>query len=215
MPKLIFTQPELEAYFKDKRHHFYGKTVDIANEMLVHADGVYPAVLLDERRPNESPEVQEYRKKIWQPKTKPTFAKIFNSLQKIRRSQDWSINYPDDEFNLINEDQTLEQYCEHNYPYFTSVTNWLFSVYLRKYLTDPNALVVVVPLVWEVLENEHLQPIAKVFESPLVYEYVENDFCVLQNPMGCEYVTGRGRREKGKSMLIVTTQEFLKPRACF
>ena len=68
MPKLEFTPQELKAYFSDDanaRHCFYQKSVDEAKEMSVHADGSYPCELLDERRPNEPTEVQEYRKKIF------------------------------------------------------------------------------------------------------------------------------------------------------
>jgi hypothetical protein len=209
MPKKIFTQGEIEQYFKDVKHKFYDDTVKLASEMLVHADGTYPTMLLDERRPNESIEVQEYRKKIWQPKTKPTFNKVFNTIQKIRRSSDWSINYPNDTFTRVTEGEKLEDYCEKNYPLFKSLTNWLFTVYLRKYVTDANAVVVVTPLEWEVAENEYLKPVAQVFESKHVLDYMEEDYAVLLNPKGSVYNVNRSP-VKGKSIFVVTTEEFLQ-----
>lgn len=179
--------------------------------MLVHADGEYPTTLLDDRRPNESIEVQEYRKKIWQPKTKPVFTKIFNALQKVRRSNDWSINYPNDlsEFTRIAEGETLEDYCEKHYPLFKSVTNWIFTVYLRKYLTDANAVVVISPLEWEIAENDYLKPVAQIFDSKDVIDYVEEDYAVLNNPKGSTYKSG-GKDVKGKSLFIITTGQFLQ-----
>src|SRR4026208_624962 len=96
MAKLVFTDLELKNYFGTEvkyKHCFYERSVEKADAMLVHADGKYPCKLLDNRRPNEPEEVMSYRKTIFVPKTKPYFSKIVSSLQKVRRSSDWSIKY--------------------------------------------------------------------------------------------------------------------------
>jgi len=134
MPKLDFSPEELKNYFKnipEAKHPFYNKTVEIAESMAVHADGLYPAKLIEERRPNEPLEVKDYRKIIWKPKTKPTFSKVFSELQKIRRSSDWAIRFMDSErFTKIVPEETLEQYGAIDFPYFGSTTNWLFNLVL-------------------------------------------------------------------------------------
>lgn len=218
MPKLIFTQEEIDSFVKDKEPHvFYKETVDIAEMMCVHADGGKNpdgtvtqrlSKLLYERRPNEPMEVMEYRKKRFIPKTKPVFSKIFSSLQKIRRSSDWSIRY-EGEFPRIAEGETLEEYCEENYPGFTSLTNWVFTLMLRKYLIDPNAVVYVAPLTTEVEQNEYLQPIAQIFDSKNVIKFVADDYAVLLNPEGAIYYSA-GKPTKGKSYLICTTMQILR-----
>lgn len=208
MPKIIFTQDEIDGYVKEKIFHtFYKRTEEIAEQMSVHADGTYPQRLLYERRPNEPLEVMEYRKKIFTPKTKPTFSKIFSSLQKIRRSSDWSIRY-EGEFARITEGETLEDYCEYNYPGFTSLTNWVFTLMLRKYLIDPNSVVYVAPVNREVEINEYLKPIAQVYDSKYVIDYVEGDYAVLLNPTGSMYVSGN-KIMKGKRYLVCTTMQVL------
>lgn len=218
MPKLIFTQEEIDSFVKEKEpHEFYRETVDIAEAMSLHADGgknpdgtvtAALAKMLYERRPNEPLEVLEYRKKRYKPKTKPTFSKIFSSLQKIRRSSDWSIRY-EGEFPRIAEGETLEEYCDENYPGFTSLTNWVFTLMLRKYLIDPNAVVYVAPITTDVQQNEYLQPIAQIFDSRNVIKFVADDYAVLLNPIGATYYSG-GKPVKGKSYIICTTMQILR-----
>jgi hypothetical protein len=208
MPKLEFTPQELKAYFSDDvnaRHCFYEKSVEEAKEMSVHADGTYPCDLLDTRRPNEPVEVQAYRKEIFIPKTKPYFSKIVSSLSKIRRSSDWSIRYEGD-FPRIPEGETLEDYCEYNFPYFTSLTNWMFSVWLKNYLVDPNAVIFVYPEVLPV-ENEFLKPFPFIFDSCNVIDFVAEDYAVLVNPEGCMYSNTKGDYS-GKSYFIITTERI-------
>lgn len=211
MPKLIFTQDEIDNYLKEKTfHNYYKKTIEIEEQMAVHADGIYPKKLLDERRPNEPLEVKEYRKIIWSAKTKPTFYKIFSSLQKIRRSQDWSIRYENqDQFSKIREQETLEDYCETMYPGFYSVTNWVFTLMLRKYLIDPNAVVFVAPITREIPENEYLKPIAQIFDSKNVIDYVHEDYAVLLNPTGAVYISGN-KPVRGKTYWIITTEQTFR-----
>lgn len=189
-------------------HCYYKRATEIADEMCVHADGLFPQKLLYERRPNEPNEVMEYRKKIFTANTKPTFSKIFSSLQKIRRSADWSIRF-EGEFTKIAEGETLEDYTEYYYPGFTSVTNWVFTLMLRKYLIDPNAVVFVYPLTTDIEPNEFLRPIAQVFDSKNVIDFVDEDYAVLLNPSGATYYSDN-KPVKGKSFFVVTTTQVLR-----
>lgn len=211
MPKLEFSSQELKNYFGTDikyRHCYFERAMEKADAMLVHADGKYPCKLLDERRPNEPAEVMEYRKKIFVPKTKPYFGKIVSSLQKIRRSSDWSIKY-EGEFPKISEGETLKDYCEFYYPQFTSVTNWVFAVLLKKYLTDPNAVMFCYPKEVGGEANQYLQPIINVIDSCHVLDYVYQDYAVMVNPAGCWYETARGK-QPGKSFYVVTTQKITR-----
>lgn len=206
MPKTEFTEQELKNYFSEdpkKWHCFYERSKKMADQMLVHFDGLYPCDLLNTRRPNEPLEVMEYRKSIFIPKTKPYTGKIVSSLQKIRRSSDWSIRY-EGEFAKISEDETLEDYCEYSYPQFTSLTNWVFSVLLKKYLTDPNAVLFCYPKEVGIEQNKYLQPVIQVIDAAHVLDYVYNDYAVLVNPTGCTYTTRNGIHP-GKSYYVVTT----------
>lgn len=204
--KTEFKPQELKNYFSDDpiyRHCFYKTSVDWAHKMNVHADGLYPSDLLNTRRPNEPIEVLDYRKSIFVPKTKPYFSKIISSLQKIRRSSDWSIRY-EGEFSKIQEDETLKDYCETHFPQYGSITNWVFSVLLKKYLTDPNAVLFCYPKDIGVEENKYLQPVVQIIESAHVLDYVYDNYAVFVNPVGCVYSTAKGTFP-GKSFYVVTT----------
>lgn len=206
MPKLDFTAQELQEYFNDRRFHLFRKACqDASADMRVHADGITPDKLLNERRPNEPAEVLEYRKKIFQAKTKPYFSKIESTLQKIRRSSDWNIKYESGAFDRIVEEQNLESYCETEYPVFGSVTNWAFSLLLRQYLIDANSLVMVIPQEIPEMETQYLEPGAMIFGSEEVIDFEDGDFAVLQNKVGCVYQAGNARKQ-GKSFYVITTQ---------
>lgn len=211
------TYEELKLYFTGDRKHFYHKkTVEMCEAFAPHAKGCYPEKLIDERRPNEPLEVKEYRKTIWVPKTKPTFSRIPNSLSKIRRSPDWSIKHPtgvEDKFAKIREGETLENYCEKNFPYFESITNWIFSVCLKPYLTDSNGVILVWPLTTEVEPTEYLQPYPVIFDCCDVLEYEAEDHAILNDPMGCYYsvtVRNKTHEERGKSFYVVDTVSIQK-----
>src|SRR5687768_8469473 len=140
--KLDFTPDELKNYFNgETKHIFYDEAIEIAKKLGIHVTGEYPCDLLDERRPHEPLEVKDYRKKIWVPITKPIVSKVITSLSKIRRSADWAINFDDEEqFTRVPDNERLSDYINFKFPYFTSLTNWVFDVYLRQYATDPNSV---------------------------------------------------------------------------
>mgnify|MGYP003471876697 FL=1 len=211
MAKLEFTAAELKAYFTDRKVYYYcGKAKEKEQEMRIHADGLFPEKLINERRPNESDTVLAYRKAIFVPKTKPYFNKIENTLQKIRRSSDWSIKYPDVSFDKIREGEKMNDYAESNFPIFGSVTNWAFGLLLRNYLIDANAILLVSPLeAPEENSTSFIQPICTIFNSCDVIDYVENDYAVVINKVGCTYMS-QGRPMAGKSFYIFTTQSILK-----
>lgn len=206
MPKIEFTLAELKLYFTDKRkYHYCDISRDKEKDMRVHADGLFPEKLIQERRPNEPDTVFEYRKKIFVAKTKPYFSKIENTLQKIRRSSDWSIKYPEASFDRILEGEKMNDYAESHYPVFGSITNWAFSLLLRNYLIDPNALCLVAPMMIPDEENVFLQPVATIFNSCHVLDFVEDDYAVVENKVGAEYIAQNGQRKLGKSYYIITT----------
>lgn len=192
------------------KHLYYDRCVKDAHQLAIHANGEKPIEMLKCRRPNETLEVQEYRLEIWEPITKEPISKVVSSCQKIRRSPDYSIKYPDQkEFSKIREGETLQDYCEYNYPFFKSVTNWFFAVYLRKYLIDANAVIVVAPDDFTDNPGEYRKPYPKIYDSCDVMEFVDEDYCVLKRKMGCEYIEN-GDRIKGDSFLVITTEYFAR-----
>lgn len=209
MPKIEITSQEIKNYYskKELRHIFYQRSCLLAEAIKVHANGIFPEALLANRRPNEPLEVKEYRKTIFVEVTKPAFTKVFSSLQKIRRSGDWNIDYDEvdtSQFPAITEEESLYKYCEEEFPYFTSVTNWLFNLELRKYLIDANAVVLVTPLQPVTDPTTYPKPFPLIFDSELVIDYKEEDWCLLKNPLGATYISDRTTKN-GDSYYFVNT----------
>ncbi|HMP16368.1 MAG TPA: zinc finger-like domain-containing protein, partial [Gemmatales bacterium] len=150
--------------------------------MLVHADGLYPQKLIEERRPSESDAVKNYRKTIWKPITQDVPGRIITSLAKIRRSSDWSIKFDvTKQSERIVAGETLKEYTERNFPHFGSITNWTFGVLLKAYITDANALICTYPMQEEVTENAYVRPFPFIFYSHQVVEFVESDYAVVKS----------------------------------
>ena len=209
MPKLIFTPEELAYYFDPAYKSEIGeKAREFETDFRIHADGIFPDKIISEARPNESAEVFKYRKTIWQPKTKPSFNKVFSSLQKIRRSSDWSVKFNETSFK-IPEGETLQDYLTEYYPKFESLEKYMFDVWLREYLIDPNAVCAVFPGEAKE-ETEFKEPIAEIFNSRLVIFFKSEDYVVLKNPLGTTFRDDKGNEHSGDSYYILTTTQYLK-----
>lgn len=210
MPKLEFTPAELKEYTSGRRVHcFHKRCKDVAHDLRIHAEGIFPSCLIDERRPNEPQQVLDYRKKIFIPKTKPYFGKIESTLQKIRRSSDWSVRYELDEFGRIPEEENLETYCEKKFPVFGSVTNWAFASLLRQYLIDPNGIVVVMPREIPTEGNQYYKPEPFIFESEQIIDYELGDYAFIKDKIGCFYLAS-GKYMKGESYWGITTTSIIR-----
>ena len=203
------TTEQLQDAFSGKIYHIaYQETVALAKAVAIHADGIYPDDLIEERRPNESEAVRDYRRKIWKPITKPYVNKIFTSLNKIRRSTEWSVAFDASKNSpRIVEGETLEDYLMVNFPKFESITNWAFSLLLKRYLIDTNSYVVVLPMSEEYNENEYVQPYPYLFRSEQVITINDSEVVVKSDEQSVYY-------EKGKAFFgeryYVITPEYIQ-----
>ncbi len=192
---------------KQRKYKAYDDAVELYEALRVHADGDMPKDVIEERRPSESERIKEYREKIYVPITEPTLSKVITSLSKIRRSQDWSVNYDASKIpGRISDNETLQKYCEEHFPYFKSVTNWAFSVLLKNQMIDSNAVEVVWPLnMNRTAENEYFKPFATIFNSDLVLDFAMEDYGVFLSTDKYSYTDNGATRTDGKIIYIVDT----------
>lgn len=85
---MIYGTPEFEKLLKDvisneKRHDNYECTVEHAEEMSWHLYGVKPEKLLNRTRPNEDPDITQYRLDNYEPITKSAADKAVHIVSKI------------------------------------------------------------------------------------------------------------------------------------
>jgi hypothetical protein len=205
---MIPSAEQLALYFEGKkRNPIYDDARTMYEDIRVHANGESPGDLIGRRRPNESEEVQSYRLQIYEPITKQTFNSVLQSLGKIRRSRDWAIKYSRDyKFPLVPEGETLEDYCEHHFPYYTSVTNWLFNVLLKSTLVDANCAIMVLPLQNNTGTDSYKQPYPVIFYSDQVIEYLEGRFAILKSSEQVQVAVGNTVSFSDKYYLVTTNE---------
>lgn len=190
--------------------------MDLAHQLSVHANGEMPDDKIMSRRPSEPEEIKNYRRTIYVPKTKQAISKVIHSLEKIRRAQDWNIQYNQEAIpSSIAKDETLEQYCEYKYPTFTSITNWAFAELLKRSLIDANGIIAVVLEDLPKSKSEYCKPTAMFFGCEQIVEYVEGEYAVLKSKDTTTFYSptkngGRRINTNGAIYYILTQTEFVK-----
>jgi hypothetical protein len=223
----------IDQYFNGKkRHKNYFKALDVAFHIQFHFDGYFqrpwlaqqsthkPELvnpyfqrLIDQRRPSETAPILTYRRMQYLPVTKVPCNKVVNSLKKIVKSEDWKIDYNKSKVPAsLPETDTLEQYCEHDFPKYDSVEHWAYTSLIRWMLIDPNAVICVMPIDWDVEENEYLQPFPHIIQSKDVWDIEEGKYIVFESPYKCEYIDDDGKTKEGKIVMTVTNESFYEAR---
>lgn len=204
----MITVNQVGDYFKGKKKHVnYEQTVAYERAMRVHMDGEFPEKLIRERRPAESITIKEYREKIYAPITMTSMDKVFTSLQKIRKSPDWSIKYSTDTPSVISHDETLKYYMEYDFENYTSFTNYFFNNVFKEYLVDANALILWIPENIEKEETEYYEPIPEIFASHQIIDYERKKWYVLRSSEGAQYKDSYGDFRNGAVFYYV--DEFI------
>lgn len=183
---LSFIKPFIK---EGKKPAVFTQTVDIYNHLRFHIDGYkyvkgsvenpYFDVLVTKRRPGESDDIINYRKENYLPKTKQPCFKVLNSFKKIVKSQDWKIDYSKSEKPNVTGDETLERYCEKDYPFYKSLENWLYTIATKQVITDPNGLFYVEPMNWGIDDGEKYEPVVKFCKTPNIYAYKYGEYALF------------------------------------
>lgn len=175
------------------RHPVYVETLMQYFPLRIHSNGLFPAAMIEQRRPSESVEIWEYRKQTYKAITKLPISKVLSSLSKIRRSPDWTIEFPKDTVPArIVEEETLENYCTSNIPGYGSITDWAFNILLKQNAIDANAVVAVLPMEAPT-SNTYAKPVPIVFNSDHVLEYSEEkQIAILKSRKKVNYLLDDG-----------------------
>jgi hypothetical protein len=211
MATILTTELVTDYIINGKRHKLYPQTTKSYNEMLIFSDGADAGELLRERRPSESEEIFKYREKIYICITESTINKVIMSLNKIRKSSDWNIRYDLNKVSSkLRDGETLQKYCEMKYPFYSSITNWMFNICLKNYLIDSNALCVVIPLDVFIAENEMIKPIGIIFNSTNVLQYKQDDYAIVMSTDKASYTHQGVEYNNGKIYYAIDTMRVQK-----
>lgn len=168
------------------RHECYAKCVEHCEDMSVHLYGDMPTKLLDMVRPREEEETKKYRKAAYQPTTKSTAEKGVAIVTKIFNPSLYSIQWP---ANNTSADK-LRLYSMEYYPEYNSVTAFLQQTAIKKMLADPNAVLAVTLIDFDITDIERPQPIAKIYGSKNIWYQDRNFYMIFKKRV--EQGGGRG-----------------------
>jgi len=140
---------------------------EVREEMFVHTRGTLPALLLNERRPNEAEEVFDYRCKIYEPITKGSMNKAIDKLFRMFQSANYSIKVSD----------SLNEYLENKKfkgEYFIS---FIQKYGLRRMIEDPNGVLAWIPSGPGLVDpSQKIDVEAKIVPSDLIRYKSEDAF---------------------------------------
>lgn len=123
--------------------------------------------LILSRRPSEDLTIMFYRAMQYKPVTKTPISKVINTLRKIEKANDFRVDWSKSEVPAsLSKENTLEAYCEEQFPAYGSVQNYVFQYLLREVIArDPNLLIGIRP------EDEYG---TEATDLPKPYIYVYN-----------------------------------------
>jgi hypothetical protein len=209
MPKI--SDEKMQMYFTSNGIYnpLFADSVKLYDDLRTHADGEFPDKMIKERRPSETEEILAYRQSTYKAITKLPISKVVTSFSKIRRSPDWSIDYPKLKSSKIIEEESLQKYCTENLPGYTSLTNWLFGLLLKQNLIDANAVVAVIPLE-QISENAYAKPVPIVFNSNQVIEFNEKEkFAILRSKRKNNYLLDTNIYQSGEIFYYIDEKEII------
>jgi hypothetical protein len=165
-----------------KKHQFYAESVKQFQDIKTHALGEMPRDLITKRRPGESETIRKYREDIYVPKTQSAVSKVFNSLQKIRKSPDYVWQFDETVVPpIVISEERPSYYLTKDFPKYDSLDNWFWSVAFNQYLMDAGAVVLTMPTNWDKADNEYFKPYPMLFNSPAVLDYVDGQYAILKS----------------------------------
>jgi len=191
------------AKYKPKRREHHEDYLEAYEEHCWHFEGEYPKELIERRRPGEHADIKQWREAVYQPMTKAPCSKVITSLQKIQKSPDWHVTPSNGDFPLIAEGEDMYTYMYKKFPTFQTVEKYATDVYLRQYLIDAGAIVVVKPLNLNKLENEYFKPMPEIINSKYVYEFKPNELFIWNGDEDFYFKNGK-TETKGEVVYALT-----------
>ena len=184
----------------------YQSCVEMEMRLRIHSDyDAFPEKLFREKAPNELPHEFNYRKNIYKPITVPYFHKAVNIAGRVWNRQNYEVRF---------EDASQERYFNEDYPRFGSLENYFQQIVSFMTLTDPNAVLAIMPTDLQYFEdgtfNDTVEttPVAHCFHSKRVWGWKEGEYPFLKADYGSEVEHGRTKTDDGLVFYIFDKNEI-------
>ena len=184
----------------------YRACVEMEMRLRIHSDyDAFPEKLFKEKAPNELPHEFNYRKNIYKPITVPYFHKAVNIAGRVWNRQNYEMRF---------DDASEERYFTEDYPRFGSLENYFQQIVSFMTLTDPNAVLAIMPANLQYFEdgtfNDTVEttPVAHCFHSKRVWAWKENEYAIIKADYGSEVENGRTKTDDGLVFFIFDKNEI-------
>jgi hypothetical protein len=142
-----------------------------------HFSSDYPEEFLESTRPNEDEWMKDYRRHVWEAPTHSAISRVENLLHKIRQADDFRISFNESEIETgIPKERAFKKYLTQDMPVVGNLEDWIFQLFQKAFLSDPNSLVFIGPD-YESLKYEDVdfsRPYPQIIESEQILKVTDD-----------------------------------------
>lgn len=185
MLQITEIQEKLELILSGRlKHEYYDESVTLASKIKEVFGDEYPA-FLNIQRPKETKKDKDYRKAVFKNPVKGHLSRILDKLIKVEQSEDFLVNYPEDD----NGANILRDYCENKFNGSNNLINWAFTQGVSAYAKNSNAVVAVLDTNPPERQTEGYKPYPKIFTEENVLDFVKGEYCILKHTKEAEHTS--------------------------
>ncbi|MCX6217606.1 hypothetical protein [Spirosoma sp.] len=187
------------------RHSFYQASIDHRNRLAAVFGKAYP-YYLDLNRPKETETYRDYRRKIYKNPLRSLRRRVSEVLDYIRQADDFQVSYPQQEDEI--EDSLQSLLTDSNYMPDGDSESWFFKHIRKRYINDPNAVLVVLPFEQPESEQVRARPEPMLIDCEKVYQFRAGKFAVLESNEKTYIITGKGIQKVGKVFIFLDHDSY-------
>lgn len=203
-------EPYLQLYSDNRpktslRHSFYQASIDHRDRLRTAFRKAYPDYL-NINRPKEREAYKKYRAEIYRNPMRSLRRKAIDSLDYIQQADDFAVSFP--ALKEEAKDSLKELVTDTRYTKDGSLQEWFFGKVRKKYVDDPNAVIVMLPMVEAASDNERVVPVPLLINCENVYQHRKGEFAVLESPEKTFIQTDNGVNKTGKILIFVDADSY-------
>lgn len=184
-----------------KKPYHYDDWVRVRDTMFVHTRGKSPGEILTKRRPNEDPELMEYRISLYEPITKGSIDRAIDKLYRIFASANFSIQVSEELSVYLNEKKFNNQY------FYSYIQKYV----VRRMIEDPNGYIAWIPTGLGLVDPTQKVEVKPVLIGSDQIRYISDDAITWVEYKENSMVMENGKMvEKGEVLYTLTEDAFYR-----
>lgn len=197
---LVWTEDKIKEFVSRDKFEEIKNWEEQHERLKWHSRGDYPNELIDSDRPNEDEKYKAYRKSSFTPISKAWWGKMVNICQKIQKSEDWTIKFP--------EKSKLKEYCDNNIQFFKSLDAWFWDYVFPLQFESPNGLIVTMQ--GKVMaDNETYSPYFEFFNEENVIEFEYDKSAAILLDEKSEVTVNKKTVKEGNIFIFLDSENYI------